>query len=130
MKIKQPTAYYAGIKSLHPLSEEEVEDLLKKRWYKVRKTQHVQEMEQLINTSFSVPPTEIDNVILAYEVPGAATHQFVLLSEDEDGDPAIIGVRFLGKAPGPEILTPLEGKTKAELIIERFEHVPPRTILP
>lgn len=131
MQKTQQQAYYAGPHFLPPLTEQEVEDWKAKRYHLVRKSAHVQAMEQLINASHSVDPTEVHGAVLYYEGEDTSpSGGYILLQEDEeDGDLGFKLVIFLNTGVTPDVINRLEGMTKEQLVQERFRHVPPRSVL-
>jgi hypothetical protein len=132
MKLKQKTAEYVGRYFLPDLTEKEEDALRHQELHKLRKSAHVQKMESMVNASHGVPPTEVDKVILAFDGEEAmgGNQAFALLVEDEDGELEIYAVAFLGTMPHPGAIWNLVGKTKDQLLQERFSRVPPRTVLP
>jgi hypothetical protein len=90
-------------------------------------------MEAMVNASHSVPPTEINQVVLTFEGEEArrGNQAFAYLMEDEeDGELYVFAIPFLGSVPTAEAIWSLVGKTKDQLLQERFNRVPPRTIVP
>lgn len=122
-------AQWAGSHRLPPLTDEEKEAFEAKRYHLVRKSAHVQAMEDLINESHSVPPDEVNGAVLYYEPEEqeASYPGYALLVEDEDGDLLVKQISFVGSA----LANPYDliGLTKDELVKKRFEHVPPRALL-
>lgn len=123
-------AQWAGGHRLPPLTDEEMEAFEAKRYHVVRKSAHVQAMEDLINESHSVPPDEVNGAVLYYSpeeqeapYPGYA----LLLEDEEDGSLLVKQITFVGSALA--VPYQLIGKTKEELVKARFEHVPPRALL-
>lgn len=120
---------FGGYHRLPKLTDEEKEAFRRKQFHKLRKSEHVQAMESLINNSHSVPPDEVDGAVLYYspEDQGEAYPGYALLVEDEEGDLYVKIINFVGSSL--EDPFSLVGKTKEELVKARFEHVPPRALL-
>ena len=130
--MNQEKSHYAGFARLPKLTDKEITSLEHKEFHKLRKSEHVQFMENLINTSHAVPPTEVNGAVLAYDGEQAVNgdQAYAMLIENEDGELCFKFIRFLGAQPADEVLYELNGKTKDQLLNERFSHVPPRSVLP
>ena len=120
---------WGGRHRLPPLTEEEEAAYERKQYHRVRQSDHVQAMEALINESLSVSPSEVDGVVIYFdpEEQEAPFPGYALVKEDEEGDIVVYQVSFVGSAltdPGR-----LLGLTKEQLVKERFEHTPPRSLL-
>jgi hypothetical protein len=131
--MNQEKSYFAGWHPLPDLTAKEEKDLANQQFHKLRKGAHVQAMEQLVNASHSVPPTEINGAVLTFEGEEAqgGDQAYAILNEDpEDGSLTVRSIFFLGAYPDGGAVRALSNKTKDQLIQERFSRVPPRSVLP
>jgi hypothetical protein len=127
----QIVSEYNGAHFLPDLTDKEETAYIKKEFHKLRKSKHVQAMEQLINAAHSVAPTEVDGALFYFdkdENGGGAPAYYLVTEDDEDGEIFFEWVSLIGTAPNGGSIRQLSGKTKEELSFLRFEHVPPRTL--
>lgn len=128
---KPQRVYFGGPYYLPDLTENETLAFSKNQMDKVRKSAHVQRMEQLIVSSHSTAPTEIDGAVLLCEEEESNGYfqSFIYITEDESNDVVIKSVIFLGGIPEMDTVARIVSMNKSQLLKERFSRVPPRSIL-
>lgn len=125
--------YYGGWYPIPPMTDKEQSDYNKGDHHKVRNSAHVQAMEQLINESHSVPPTEVIGAVFAFDGEDAigANQAYVVIVEDEDtNDLMIQSCVFLGGYVHGDAIRRLMRMNEDQLLQERFVRTPPRSVLP
>lgn len=124
-------ARFTGFHELPELTDRDWKAIEAKEYHKLKKSQHVASMDQMIVDSLSLPPEELEGAVLQFDRPQQASHPYayVVITKDAGGEQQFQIVQFMDTMIDRQQISELAEADRQDLLRMKSEHRPERSVL-